>query len=280
MHIYSEPFARGTLMLNYSNPPPCSYTPLPPTSSSSSSRHEAEPGNESERVEFSNLVLLFCELIRHDVFSHNIYMCTLISRGDLALDSHLPRPRSPSDEPSDESERKEQEAGSNGKNEARRVSRAGEVGGGVSTTVNEVSRGGGATQWYRLPLFFSGYRPVGVHGNRSQLQRQLWRGVHVRHRSIRHACRTVAPPPLSYHSVWLKIGNSPASCHLHILLLCTRCSLRRCIVSPREAPPQRRRPRSRTARPRAKTSAWTPPSPRCTSSLATSSTPPTSLFLR
>uniref|UniRef100_A0A8C8DM43 Mediator complex subunit 12 n=1 Tax=Oryzias sinensis TaxID=183150 RepID=A0A8C8DM43_9TELE len=68
-----------------------------------------EPGNESERVEFSNLVLLFCELIRHDVFSHNIYMCTLISRGDLASESHLPRPRSPSD---DESERKEQDAGS------------------------------------------------------------------------------------------------------------------------------------------------------------------------
>uniref|UniRef100_A0A673XZB9 Mediator complex subunit 12 n=1 Tax=Salmo trutta TaxID=8032 RepID=A0A673XZB9_SALTR len=74
--------------------------------------------NESERVEFSNLVLLFCELIRHDVFSHNIYMCTLISRGDLASDSHLPRPRSPSDEPSDESERKEQDAGSSVKNEA------------------------------------------------------------------------------------------------------------------------------------------------------------------
>uniref|UniRef100_A0A9J8B3L6 Mediator complex subunit 12 n=1 Tax=Cyprinus carpio carpio TaxID=630221 RepID=A0A9J8B3L6_CYPCA len=78
-----------------------------------------EPGNESERVEFSNLVLLFCELIRHDVFSHNIYMCTLISRGDLASDSHLPRPRSPSDEPSDESERKEQDAGSSVKMEAR-----------------------------------------------------------------------------------------------------------------------------------------------------------------
>uniref|UniRef100_A0A671MJ58 Mediator of RNA polymerase II transcription subunit 12-like n=1 Tax=Sinocyclocheilus anshuiensis TaxID=1608454 RepID=A0A671MJ58_9TELE len=78
-----------------------------------------EPGNESERVEFSNLVLLFCELIRHDVFSHNIYMCTLISRGDLASDSHLPRPRSPGDEPSDESERKEQDAGSSVKMEAR-----------------------------------------------------------------------------------------------------------------------------------------------------------------
>lgn len=69
-------------------------------------------------MEFSNLVLLFCELIRHDVFSHNIYMCTLISRGDLASDSHLPRPRSPSDEPSDESERKEQDAGSSVKMEA------------------------------------------------------------------------------------------------------------------------------------------------------------------
>ena len=79
----------------------------------------AEPGNESERVEFSNLVLLFCELIRHDVFSHNIYMCTLISRGDLASDAHFPRPRSPSDEPSDEAERKEQDAGGGVKMEAR-----------------------------------------------------------------------------------------------------------------------------------------------------------------
>ncbi|KAA0189334.1 hypothetical protein HAZT_HAZT004835 [Hyalella azteca] len=34
--------------------------------------------------EFGNLVLLFSELIRHDVFSHDGYMCTLISRGDLA----------------------------------------------------------------------------------------------------------------------------------------------------------------------------------------------------
>lgn len=69
-------------------------------------------------MEFSNLVLLFCELIRHDVFSHNMYMCTLISRGDLASDSHLPRPRSPSDEPSDESDHKEQDAGSGVKMEA------------------------------------------------------------------------------------------------------------------------------------------------------------------
>ncbi|XP_026136992.1 mediator of RNA polymerase II transcription subunit 12 isoform X1 [Carassius auratus] len=86
-----------------------------------------EPGNESERVEFSNLVLLFCELIRHDVFSHNIYMCTLISRGDLASDSHLPRPRSPSDEPSDESERKEQETGSSVKMEDTGMSESMEI---------------------------------------------------------------------------------------------------------------------------------------------------------
>uniref|UniRef100_A0A8C1JB92 Mediator complex subunit 12 n=1 Tax=Cyprinus carpio TaxID=7962 RepID=A0A8C1JB92_CYPCA len=86
-----------------------------------------EPGNESERVEFSNLVLLFCELIRHDVFSHNIYMCTLISRGDLASDSHLPRPRSPSDEPSDESERKEQDAGSSVKMEDTGMSESMEI---------------------------------------------------------------------------------------------------------------------------------------------------------
>uniref|UniRef100_A0A3P9HYA9 Mediator complex subunit 12 n=1 Tax=Oryzias latipes TaxID=8090 RepID=A0A3P9HYA9_ORYLA len=83
-----------------------------------------EPGNESERVEFSNLVLLFCELIRHDVFSHNIYMCTLISRGDLASESHLPRPRSPSD---DESERKEQDAGSSVKMEDTGLSESMEI---------------------------------------------------------------------------------------------------------------------------------------------------------
>ncbi|XP_014668472.1 PREDICTED: mediator of RNA polymerase II transcription subunit 12-like protein [Priapulus caudatus] len=35
------------------------------------------------REQFANLVLLFCELIQHDVFSHDKYMCALISRGDL-----------------------------------------------------------------------------------------------------------------------------------------------------------------------------------------------------
>ena len=33
--------------------------------------------------EFSNLVLLFHELICHDVFSHDSYLCSLISRGDV-----------------------------------------------------------------------------------------------------------------------------------------------------------------------------------------------------
>ena len=32
---------------------------------------------------FAQLTLLFGELIRNEVFSHNSYMCTLISRGDL-----------------------------------------------------------------------------------------------------------------------------------------------------------------------------------------------------
>lgn len=35
------------------------------------------------KQEFSNLVLLFFELICHDVFSHDSYLCQLISRGDL-----------------------------------------------------------------------------------------------------------------------------------------------------------------------------------------------------
>lgn len=71
-------------------------------------------------MEFFNLVLLFCELIRHDVFSHNIYMCTLISRGDLAMDSHGPRPPSPFDDPAEEHDRKETEGNSGIKLEVRR----------------------------------------------------------------------------------------------------------------------------------------------------------------
>uniref|UniRef100_A0A8C0L5U1 Mediator complex subunit 12 n=1 Tax=Canis lupus dingo TaxID=286419 RepID=A0A8C0L5U1_CANLU len=74
-----------------------------------------DPRSESERVEFFNLVLLFCELIRHDVFSHNMYTCTLISRGDLAFGAPGPRPPSPFDDPADDSERKETEGSSSSK---------------------------------------------------------------------------------------------------------------------------------------------------------------------
>lgn len=42
-----------------------------------------ENGNVQNKNHFKNLVHLFSELIRNDVFSHDAYMCTLISRGDL-----------------------------------------------------------------------------------------------------------------------------------------------------------------------------------------------------
>ncbi|TRY73773.1 hypothetical protein TCAL_00950 [Tigriopus californicus] len=45
--------------------------------------HDA-PTITEDRQEFSNLVLLFFELICHDVFSHDYYLCQLISRGDLS----------------------------------------------------------------------------------------------------------------------------------------------------------------------------------------------------
>lgn len=61
----------------------------------------ADPNSECEKVEFVNLVLLFCEFIRHDVFSHDAYMCTLISRGDLSVTAST-RPRSPTGENADE----------------------------------------------------------------------------------------------------------------------------------------------------------------------------------
>lgn len=42
-----------------------------------------ESNNAANRTQFTNLVHLFCALIRYDVFSYNAYMHTLISRGDL-----------------------------------------------------------------------------------------------------------------------------------------------------------------------------------------------------
>lgn len=61
----------------------------------------ADPNSECEKVEFVNLVLLFCEFIRHDVFSHDAYMCTLISRGDLSATASAGL-RSPVGESADE----------------------------------------------------------------------------------------------------------------------------------------------------------------------------------
>lgn len=59
-------------------------------------------------MEFLNLVLLFCEFIRHDVFSHDAYMCTLISRGELSVTA-ASRSRSPTGENMDERYAREQE---------------------------------------------------------------------------------------------------------------------------------------------------------------------------
>lgn len=55
-----------------------------------------------------NLVLLFSEFIRHDVFSHDAYMCTLISRGDLSVTA-ASRLHSPTGENVDERFSKEQD---------------------------------------------------------------------------------------------------------------------------------------------------------------------------
>ena len=43
------------------------------------------------RLTFTNLVTLFAELIRREVFSHDAYMCTLISRGELSQGSIGPQ---------------------------------------------------------------------------------------------------------------------------------------------------------------------------------------------
>ncbi|NWU65403.1 MD12L protein, partial [Pterocles burchelli] len=61
----------------------------------------SDPSSDHEKTEFVNLVLLFSEFTRHDVFSHDAYMCTLISRGDLSITAAA-RPRSPNGEAVDE----------------------------------------------------------------------------------------------------------------------------------------------------------------------------------
>uniref|UniRef100_A0A803Y0T5 Mediator complex subunit Med12 domain-containing protein n=1 Tax=Meleagris gallopavo TaxID=9103 RepID=A0A803Y0T5_MELGA len=66
----------------------------------------SDPNSDHEKTEFVNLVLLFSEFTRHDVFSHDAYMCTLISRGDLSITATT-RPRSPNGETVDEHYSKE-----------------------------------------------------------------------------------------------------------------------------------------------------------------------------
>ncbi|XP_072852174.2 mediator of RNA polymerase II transcription subunit 12-like protein isoform X3 [Pogona vitticeps] len=68
----------------------------------------SDPNSDYEKMEFLNLVLLFCEFIRHDVFSHDAYMCTLISRGDLSVTA-ASRSRSPAGETMDEQYAREQD---------------------------------------------------------------------------------------------------------------------------------------------------------------------------
>ncbi|XP_038050746.1 mediator of RNA polymerase II transcription subunit 12-like protein isoform X3 [Patiria miniata] len=62
-----------------------------------------EHGPIDDRRAFASLVLLFSELIRCDVFSHDSYMCTLISRGDLTTSPPPPA----NSEPPPSSERME-----------------------------------------------------------------------------------------------------------------------------------------------------------------------------
>nr|XP_033799825.1 mediator of RNA polymerase II transcription subunit 12 [Geotrypetes seraphini] len=99
-----------------------------------------DPSNENEKVEFFNLVLLFCELMRHDVFSHNIYMCTLISRGDLALDPHVQRPRSPFDDTGEEHDRKEPEGNSSIKLEDTGLSESMDIDHNSSTLFDDMEK--------------------------------------------------------------------------------------------------------------------------------------------
>lgn len=267
----------GTLSLNHSNPP---------------STSAAEPGNESERVEFSNLVLLFCELIRHDVFSHNIYMCTLISRGDLASDSHLLRPRSPSDEPSDESERKEQEAGGSGKNEARWEA---SVVGYVESDESSVQQHKATARCQKSNMrFLFVQQDTGLSESMEidQNSSANFDEVHTHTHRLpfiflfisgqRYCLESILITPVPRTMAFLKMWDSSfiRMKPIQASFLPGRCSLPRCTASPKGAPLPRSPLQSRTARPAVRTRAWTLPSLSCTSSLATFSMPLTSLFLR
>lgn len=68
---------------------------------------------DEKKTTFTNLVHLFAELIRHEVFSHDAYMCTLISRGDLpstgSSNTTHPASNKPADTQVDEFDMKPQE---------------------------------------------------------------------------------------------------------------------------------------------------------------------------
>lgn len=51
-----------------------------------------EDSSNSSKVKFSSLVHLFAALIRHDIFSHDTYLCTLVARGDLSAFPPPPLP--------------------------------------------------------------------------------------------------------------------------------------------------------------------------------------------
>lgn len=187
-------------------------------------------------------------------------MCTLISRGDLASDSHLPRPRSPSDEPSDESERKDQEAGSNCKNEA---------------SWRQLLLWSAMTQLHSLTWYKKFIRSC-CWFNRIPVCQNPWKSITIPVLISMRYTMTITFPFLVcenhlLHFFYVKADHA---------ILPDRCFLLQCTVSPRGAHLLRSQLQSRTARPAVRTRGWTLPSLSCMTNLATFSMPLTSLFLR
>jgi len=52
----------------------------------------SDDSTNSSKVKFSSLVHLFAALIRHDIFSHDTYLCMLVARGDLSAFPPPPLP--------------------------------------------------------------------------------------------------------------------------------------------------------------------------------------------
>jgi len=57
-----------------------------------------EKASADTKQQFANCVCLYAELIHADIFSHDMYVCTLISRGDVA---NAPPPPPPSNQHND-----------------------------------------------------------------------------------------------------------------------------------------------------------------------------------